>query len=298
MQREDLRPLPASQRRNPFTCGLNGTSYTHDELFSRSENLAKSLSQNHGWNPATGSSWDKVVCIFSLNSVSCTSPSPKRHVREYCKYAESVQIDYLTVAYATHRLSGIVTPANAVYTVEELTHQLVSSGAKVLFTCASLFDTARKAAEKAGIPREDVYLIQIPREPILPGGSVVTLDQLIEEGNRSPLVEPLVFSEGQGARQTAFLCYSSGTSGQPVRNFAGRIRIDDGLTAETESGHDLALQRHRQCNTTVHIRVGRAGSKRRNSSVITGSSADVSHLRSRGCIACCGVEGRWLCRLA
>ena len=107
-----------------------------------------------------------------------------------------------------------MTPANAASTVEELTHQLVSSETKVLFTCASLRDTARKAATKAGIPREHVYLIQIPREPTPP--SVVSLDQLIEEGKRCPLVEPLVLSQGQGACQTAFLCYSSGTSGQPV----------------------------------------------------------------------------------
>jgi long-subunit acyl-CoA synthetase (AMP-forming) len=40
----------------------------------------------------------------------------------------------MTLAYATHRLSGTATPANAAYSAEELEFQLKSSGAKVLFT--------------------------------------------------------------------------------------------------------------------------------------------------------------------
>ncbi|GAB1737370.1 hypothetical protein NU219Hw_g1518t1 [Hortaea werneckii] len=192
MQNEKLRPIPATQRRHPFTCGLTGVSYSHGDLFSRSEKLARSLAKAHGWNDTTSSPWEKVVCIFSLNS-----------------------IDYLTVAHATHRLSGIVTPANAAYTVEELTHQLVSSGSKVLFTCASLLKTARKAAQEAGLARESVYLIQIPDEEKLSDQDFITLDRLMKESEHAPPLEPLTFMPGQGAQQTAFLCYSSGTSGQP-----------------------------------------------------------------------------------
>lgn len=126
------------------------------------------------------------------------------------------KIDYLTVAYATHRLSGIVTPANAAYTAEELTHQLVSSGSKVLFTCASLFKTAQEAAQGAGLAHESVYLIQIPDEEKLLHQHMITIDQLMKQSEHAPPLEPLTFVPGQGARQTAFLCYSSGTSGQPV----------------------------------------------------------------------------------
>jgi hypothetical protein len=43
-----------------------------------------------------------------------------------------------------------------------------------------------------------------------------TVDKLIEEGSRLPEVEKLNWEKGQGKRQTAFLCYSSGTSGLPV----------------------------------------------------------------------------------
>lgn len=43
-----------------------------------------------------------------------------------------------------------------------------------------------------------------------------TVDDLIEEGKSLPALEPLKWVKGQGARQVAFLCYSSGTSGMPV----------------------------------------------------------------------------------
>ena len=39
---------------------------------------------------------------------------------------------------------------------------------------------------------------------------------LIAEGENLDAIEPLKWAKGQGARQTAFLCYSSGTSGLPV----------------------------------------------------------------------------------
>lgn len=129
------------------------------------------------------------------------------------------QIDTLTLAWATHRLSGISSPANASYSSEELEHQLTSSGSKALFTCLPLLSVALEAAAKSGIPKKNVYLFTLPKEAT--GGQenpkeFKTVDQLIQEGQKLPRLEDLKFSKGQGAKQTAFLCYSSGTSGLPV----------------------------------------------------------------------------------
>ncbi len=44
----------------------------------------------------------------------------------------------MTLAYATHRLSGVASPANAAYNAAELTFQLQNSGAKALFTVSRL----------------------------------------------------------------------------------------------------------------------------------------------------------------
>ncbi|KAI9875086.1 MAG: hypothetical protein M1830_008880 [Pleopsidium flavum] len=186
---------PLGYSRPPFTCGLSGTEYSALEVKERVEDLAKALSKELGWQPNKGTEWDKVVGVFSLNT-----------------------IDTLTLAWATHRLSGISSPANASYSAQELEHQLTSSKSKVLFTCLPLLPVALEAASKSGIPKNRVYLFNLPKEAT--GGKespkeFKTVDQLIQEGQTLPRLEDLKFEKGQGARQTAFLCYSSGTSGLP-----------------------------------------------------------------------------------
>lgn len=133
-----------------------------------------------------------------------------------CADTSILKIDYIMSTFAIHRLSGIATPANAMYSASELEHQLKSSGAKALITCAPLLATALKAAKGAGIPEDKIYLMEGAWD--LGNGKLPfkTLDELITEGKSVPEIEPLVWSAGQGARQVAYLCYSSGTSGLPV----------------------------------------------------------------------------------
>jgi acyl-CoA synthetase (AMP-forming)/AMP-acid ligase II len=114
----------------------------------------------------------------------------------------------------------VVSPANAAYSATELTHQLTHSKSKALFTCVPLLKTALEAAEKAGIPRDRIYLLDVPAEILGDAKAPTkfkTLDQLIQQGKWLPEVAKLNWGPGQGARTTAFLCYSSGTSGLPVR---------------------------------------------------------------------------------
>lgn len=119
-----------------------------------------------------------------------------------------------------HRLGGVISPANAAYSAAELKHQILDSGAKALFTCVPLLSVALDGAAQAGLPKSKVYLIDVP-EPILGGAKVPTefksVAQLAEAGKSLPALEPLKWGPGEGARRTAFLCYSSGTSGLPVR---------------------------------------------------------------------------------
>jgi acyl-CoA synthetase (AMP-forming)/AMP-acid ligase II len=119
------------------------------------------------------------------------------------------------VLHSIHRLSGIATPANVAYSAAELEHQLKTSGAKALFTCAAVLKDALKAAKATGIPEDKVFILDIPGFENPKGFK--TVDDLVELGQRSPELEALRWSQGQGARQVAFLCYSSGTSGLPVR---------------------------------------------------------------------------------
>ncbi|KAH8897961.1 acetyl-CoA synthetase-like protein [Thozetella sp. PMI_491] len=190
MQNEKYGRRPASKSRNPFTCGLTGRTFSVHDFFNRSEYMARSLSKRMGWTPNDGTPWDKVVAIFSVNT-----------------------IDYIPAAYAAHRLSGIVSPANAAYSIAELTHQLKSSGAKALFTCVPLLESAISAADAAGIARKHVFIL--PTVGDAKPASFATIEDLVVEGQSLPELEPLRWGKGQGARQPAFLCYSSGTSGLP-----------------------------------------------------------------------------------
>lgn len=60
---------PYATSRNPFTCGITGKTHTAVELFQRSELLARAFAKRLGWAPNDGTAWDKVLGIFSLNTV-------------------------------------------------------------------------------------------------------------------------------------------------------------------------------------------------------------------------------------
>lgn len=53
----------------------------------------------------------------------------------------------------------MASPANPTYTVEELARQLKDSGAKALITQVPFLDSALKAAQQAGLPKDRVLLM-------------------------------------------------------------------------------------------------------------------------------------------
>ncbi|KAM7205962.1 hypothetical protein V8F33_000792 [Rhypophila sp. PSN 637] len=192
MRNDKYRALPLSQSKAPFTCGLTGTTYSWATVLQRVEFLARGLSAHTGWQPNEGVAWDKVVGIFCVNT-----------------------IDYIPLCYATHRLNGIPSLANMAYSAQELTHQLTSSSIRVLFTCQSLLPVALQAADAAGLPRSNIFLVPQPTDKLpLPSGFKTT-DDLLTLGRNTHGLEALRWSKGQARRQPAFLCYSSGTSGLP-----------------------------------------------------------------------------------
>ncbi|OJJ04283.1 hypothetical protein ASPVEDRAFT_85686 [Aspergillus versicolor CBS 583.65] len=178
--------------RHPFTCGLTGKTYSTLEVKERVDYLSRALAKLLGWQPNSGTEWDKTLCVFSLNT-----------------------IDTLPLAWATHSLGGLVSPANAAYSVAELRHQILDAKPKALFTCVPLLSTALEAASAAGFPKERIYLIDVLPESGKIPTEYKTLSQLVEAGKSLPKVEKVSWRAGEAARRTAFLCYSSGTSGLP-----------------------------------------------------------------------------------
>lgn len=187
---------PIHSSRAPFTDGLTGRTYSILEVKQRVDYLSRALSQELGFKAHEGTEWDKVVACFSLNT-----------------------IDYLTLAWAVHRLGGILSCVNASYNASELEYQLKDSGAKAIFTCLPLLKTTMEGIKKVGIPKQRVFLHQLP--PLITAGlsnpGHKTTEDLIRAGASLPSFKPAdsYWKKGDGAKRIAFLCYSSGTSGLP-----------------------------------------------------------------------------------
>lgn len=196
---------PLDHARPFFKCGLTGKQYTPQESKSRVELLAAGLADEMGWSPNSGTEWDKVVAVFAVNS-----------------------IETIGLGWAIHKLGGLETPANAAYVEWELEHQMKTSGAKCIFTCQPLLETTLKVAKTVGLPKDKIFLIELPKEAT--GGAPTpkgykTIDDLIARGKGLKPIEKLNWKKGEGAKRTAFLCFSSGTSGMSASMISPRSKM-------------------------------------------------------------------------
>lgn len=54
---------------DPYSCGISGRSFTAKEMKQRTEQLARALAEELEWGVNAGTEYDKVVGVFSLNTV-------------------------------------------------------------------------------------------------------------------------------------------------------------------------------------------------------------------------------------
>lgn len=66
--------------RNPYTCGLTGKTYTAVQALERVDHLARALRKRLHFEHSDGSEWDRVVCLYSFNTVSVISPAQMQAV--------------------------------------------------------------------------------------------------------------------------------------------------------------------------------------------------------------------------
>lgn len=113
---------------------------------------------------------------------------------------------------------GVASPANPLYTADELAFQLRNAGARGLVTQAAFLDRAREAAARAGIPEERIILVG-PADPAPVGGKVRHWRELLREQEGTPSSYLAVARYGKTKvrprEDLAFLVYSSGTTGLP-----------------------------------------------------------------------------------
>ncbi|KAI5364239.1 Putative AMP-dependent synthetase/ligase, AMP-binding, AMP-binding enzyme domain-containing protein [Septoria linicola] len=118
---------------------------------------------------------------------------------------------YPVAAHATLRVGGRVSGASPAYNEEEMTYALQKADAKFLMTHKDSMDVAIKSAKNAGVPRENIILL----EGELDGFK--DIKTVIEEGKS--LGEPVpVWTIPEGKTNfdvCGFLSFSSGTTGLP-----------------------------------------------------------------------------------
>lgn len=98
-------------------------------------------------------------------------------------------------------LAAIVSPANVMYSAEELAHQFRVANPKVVIVYDPLIPTAKEAAKLAKVESS----LQI-----IPLSSIVAVFKKLRSDNSAPKVSPV---EVDGKSTPAYYCFSSGTSG-------------------------------------------------------------------------------------
>jgi len=136
---------------------------------------------------------------------------------------------YPVAMFAALRAGGKVSGASPAYNVDEMSYALKIGQAKFLMTAPSSMEVAVAAAENAGIPKENVFLL----EGELPG--YTGIKELIEMGKsygEQGQIKAFKIPAGKKNKDVCgFLSFSSGTTGLPkaVRRIPMSTSMDAAL---------------------------------------------------------------------
>jgi acyl-CoA synthetase (AMP-forming)/AMP-acid ligase II len=108
--------------------------------------------------------------------------------------------EYAVAFHGAASTGGMCTTVNPLYTANELAQQLEDSGARILLTVPSFLDTAREAAERAGVA--DVAVVG-------EADGAIPFAELMGDADDAPAVDI------DPASDIAVVPYSSGTTGFP-----------------------------------------------------------------------------------
>jgi 4-coumarate--CoA ligase len=178
-----LARLPAGEVRG-FTNALTKERISYHDLKKCTTWLSTALVKKYGFKEGD------TVSLFSPNTIW-----------------------YPVAMHGISRVGGIISGASPAYNIEEMTYALKKSSAKYLMTVPGSMDIAAAAAKNAGIPKENVFLLD---------GSMIdfkTVEDLIEVGKsfgEKGQVKPFNIPRGKkNGDVCAFLSFSSGTTGLP-----------------------------------------------------------------------------------
>ncbi|BEJ15952.1 hypothetical protein CspHIS471_0505570 [Cutaneotrichosporon sp. HIS471] len=197
-----ISPLPPFDDSLPaFIDGLNGRTLSRGELRDTALRLGGGM---RGLQVDVGD----VACIWGFNC-----------------------LEWVMAAYASMAAGVTLSPANAGYTPAELAHQVNDSGASLIFLAPShlaLFDKARPLLKRSFSSDRIVLLSETPTSPYK------TIYDIL-----GPKITTQRFDRAD-AGATAWLCYSSGTTGLPKGVMTSHLNI----TSQIQAGN-VGFQRMR-----------------------------------------------------
>ncbi|KAK4158489.1 hypothetical protein C8A00DRAFT_10698 [Chaetomidium leptoderma] len=167
-----------------LTCGETGRSYSWADLRSASIEFGKGLKALWEWKKGD------VLAFYTPNS-----------------------IDTPILTLGALWAGGIVSPANPLYTVDELAFQLSDSGARGLVTQPRNLPTAIAAAQKANLPLDRIILVGPRRDPSGRTRHFSSVRSTSYTASRHHHHVQARIADPQ--TDLAFLVYSSGTTGLP-----------------------------------------------------------------------------------
>lgn len=182
------RPLPFAPTKPILTDGERpDRSYTWAQLRAAATDFGRALQSQWGWRRGD------VLAFYTPNDV-----------------------DTAALTCGVLWAGGVASPANPLYTVDELAFQLADSGAKALVTQLAFLPRARDAARRAGLPEDRIILLGPTRDGDDDDGDDGPAGKVRHWRRLRPTAGGRhAKAEVRPARDLAFLVYSSGTTGLP-----------------------------------------------------------------------------------
>lgn len=153
---------------------------------------------------------------FSLHNL----PSPLENRTKTVLIFSPNSITWPIIMFGVVAAGFRATLANSAYTPDELKYQYLDAGAHLIFVHPSLVGTVQTMLKSLGCSEQEirsrvivagVQWITGAKDASVPDDQLVAINQLLGRGE---LTEEVSF-DGERSNETVYLCYSSGTTGQP-----------------------------------------------------------------------------------